>query len=133
MMYEIVNVDPRPVGELCPDCPPRLNEAVGTMLAKDRAKRYAHVDDIARDLKTDTASPVPSRVQSKTAQPRSRYRVRLGLIVAAAALALTFIGYVVLRGPNGGRDHVADPASGDAAGAQSIAVLPFLNMSPEKD
>ncbi|HEY6191759.1 MAG TPA: serine/threonine-protein kinase, partial [Bacteroidota bacterium] len=130
LMYEIVNVDPKPVRELRTDCPPGLNEVVTKMLAKDRVNRYAHVDDILRELKAGIGSPAPSPVQPGPVRSPSRPRFQ-PVLVAAAVVVVAFAGYLVLRGPAGGGNRVSEAA--DGAGARSIAVLPFLNLSPEKE
>lgn len=45
MMYAHFNDVPRPLGELRPDCPPELDEAVLRMLAKDANDRWPSIDD----------------------------------------------------------------------------------------
>jgi TolB-like protein/Tfp pilus assembly protein PilF len=133
MMYEIVNADPKPVRELRPDCPLPLDQLVTTMLAKDRSKRYLRVDDLLRDLNSGSTSRGTSGDKPAIVRPWWGRRTQLVSLACAGALGALLIGYAVLRGPGRGNDQLVGGTGGEAAGARSIAVLPFLNMSPEKE
>ena len=48
-MYQIQNVEPQPLLELAPDCPPSLADIIGRALAKNRDLRYQSLEDLRLD------------------------------------------------------------------------------------
>jgi serine/threonine protein kinase len=50
LLYRIVSVDPKPLGELCPELPPGLAEVVHKALCRNKERRYASVRDFAAAL-----------------------------------------------------------------------------------
>jgi len=50
VLYQIISEEPEPVLTLNPDVPARLAAVVHKMLHKDPAKRYASMEDVARDV-----------------------------------------------------------------------------------
>ena len=50
MMYAHANTEPPPIGELRPDCPERLRQAVIRMLAKDPAARWRTMEDAIKAI-----------------------------------------------------------------------------------
>lgn len=51
VLYEIVSHQPVPVLRVNPDVPARLAHVIHRMLEKDTERRYAHMEDVARDLR----------------------------------------------------------------------------------
>ncbi len=124
-LYAIMNEEPPPVTSLRSGIPMELERIVKKALAKKPSERYQHADDIIVDLKgaaRDSASTAARGTARPPARPR-RLALRMWLpaalaIVAAATVALLLIGK--------SRHETAQ-------GQQSIAVLPFENMSDSKD
>jgi tetratricopeptide (TPR) repeat protein len=92
-MAAIVDADPEPLAELCPDAPLELVRIVERCLAKDPADRYASTEDLARDLR-DLRGTSGSRASGSSlarGRPtRRRRRWVAGLVVLlAVAVGLT--------------------------------------------
>ena len=105
------------------DVPAALERAVTKALARAPADRFATAADFAGALQEarldgsaagETGNSVKSRARSSIARPAA---------IAAAVLLLAGAAYLALRRP---------PAPGTAPLA-SVAVLPFVDLSPQKD
>ena len=114
--YSITNETPEPLARYKANVPDELQRVIDKSLAKEKENRYQHIDEMLVDLR---------RVQQETpAWGKAKRKVRsvpplVGAGIAIVALAL-LVYYFVLPKP-------ASP------GAQSVAVLPFVDMSPQKD
>ena len=97
-MAAIVDADPEPLAELCPDAPIELVRIVERCLAKDPAHRYASTQDLARDLRDlrSTSGSRTSRSSFARARPlRRRWPWVAGvavLLAVAASVALYIAG-----------------------------------------
>jgi serine/threonine protein kinase/Tol biopolymer transport system component len=68
VIYTILNEEPEPLTALRTGVPIRLDHIVSKALAKDKAKRYQHVDELPVDLKgLDSRSINNSRISAKAA------------------------------------------------------------------
>jgi serine/threonine protein kinase/tetratricopeptide (TPR) repeat protein len=88
VLYQILNGQPRPLGEHVSPLPSNIEHAVSKALAKHLHERYRTVDEMIADLKDEARGDLPTTLSLRPPQVRS--------------------------GP-------------------SIAVLPFVDMSPEGD
>jgi eukaryotic-like serine/threonine-protein kinase len=73
----ILNDSPKPVRELNPRVPVRLEEIIGKALEKDRERRYQTASELAADLK---------RLQERIAPAKGRSKGRILAAIAAALL-----------------------------------------------
>lgn len=124
-LYSIINEPHQPLTERRTHIPLGLERTVDKMLSKKPEERYHSAEDLLVDLRTLRGS-VTSAGTSHTAGlhvgARNRRRgVRVLLTALVAAIAIVAIGLWLGR-----RD-------GDVTVAKSIAVLPFANMSDEKE
>jgi eukaryotic-like serine/threonine-protein kinase len=125
---------PTPVARLNPDLPAGLEGIVNKALEKDRELRYQHAADIRADLKRlrrDTESGRASTVEEK-AKPAMRpilIGIAAAVVVAAAALA-AFLHY---RAPQAAVVQPMPEAASQAPKVMSLAVLPFRDLSGQKD
>ena len=95
----IVDADPEPLAELCPDAPIELVRIVERCLAKDPAHRYASTVDLARDLRdlryTSNIRSSRSSIARARPWPRRRRPWVAGvtvLLAVAASIALYIVG-----------------------------------------
>jgi len=118
VMYEIVNVEPPPLGHRRPEIDGELERIVRKCLEKDPVDRYQSARDVAIDLRryrrdsdrgTITQAPIPAQ-EAPPAPPRGFQWVRW--TVAAAVIVLVAGTAWILLSPHSNR-------------IDSLAVLPF--------
>jgi tetratricopeptide (TPR) repeat protein len=94
-MAAIVDTEPEPLAELCPDAPLELVRIVERCLAKDPANRYGSTHDLARDLRDvqwtrSSRASRPTGIRAR-AGPRPWRSVAVAAIVLMAmALAIAY-------------------------------------------
>ena len=150
LIYSIINQDPPPIARFNEKAGDDLQRIVGKAMAKDREERYQHVDDMLADLKRErraldsmrTGRVDPSAVRSQpaaaktpipaaeeaAATPKPKRR-SLKFIVPATIVG---VGVIVIILFNPFNIQVGERKTA-AADRKSVAVLPFTNMSGEKE
>jgi serine/threonine protein kinase/Tfp pilus assembly protein PilF len=116
LLYSIINNEPEPLNTV--SMPARLDHLVRRCLKKNPADRYEHSSEIAEELtaiRQTLQIPVPAR------QRLSWRTVLVGSFAFLAVLAASL--WLLIPG----RDRNAGP------GQKSIAVLPFRNLSDDKE
>ncbi|MGH9550646.1 MAG: protein kinase domain-containing protein, partial [Terriglobales bacterium] len=150
----ILDSGPTPAVRLNPDVPARLEDIIDKALEKDRSLRYQHASEMSSDLKrlkrdSDTGRIVlPAGIESEAARTAtgssssSRHDVsahasspaapgqkraygKIAAVVAVVAVAIGALVFWQLK-------HRAAPTA-SSANPTTVAVLPFQNMSPDKD
>jgi serine/threonine protein kinase len=123
IIYSIGNEDPEPLARYKAGVPDELQRIVGKMLAKDRAARYQHADDLLADLRTFSKEKAPSSMGGRPRRDAwSRY-----VVTAAVAVILVVAGYWGVTKLLTRDARKAEPAR------KMLAVLPFENLSPDPD
>lgn len=118
LSYSIVNEDPLPLTSFNPDVPPSLAIVIGRCLEKDRSKRYQNAAEIIEDLES-----VKSDISNGESVPnRGGLRRYWRRWIAVSLVVLIAIALAVLV-----------PWKGSSVKPHSIAVLPFKNLSAEKE
>ncbi|HYS09258.1 MAG TPA: protein kinase [Myxococcales bacterium] len=119
--YSIVRDPPKPLPS---SAPKQLAQAVARCLQKDPAARYANASQLLRAIQGDRGD---ARRRRPVASRRGRRMLISGAVALALVLGLPLAWYGAIRGRIGGK-------SWQSAGLlPSIAVLPFVDMSPEKN
>src|SRR5205807_5466131 len=117
----ILNRNPTPAVRLNPDLPPKLEEIINKCLEKDHDLRYQHASDIRTDLQRLKRDNESSRISAAHALPDKTFHSRKFWIALSACIAI--IGLAALG--------VWSLRSSKAARIDSIAVLPFANVSTD--
>ena len=132
-----------------PQLPDDLNRLILRCLEKDRTRRYQTSEDLLSDLyaiekaipatdKTTARKPLTSREITVT------FRLKRLLVPMAALIAIVFIGFILHKviprkeaDTPSARPSTAAPlkprASISGSWTNSVAVLPFADLSPQKD
>jgi len=140
VMSAILRDTPQPLTQINPDLPHQLGRIVALCLEKDPDARYQSARDIRnelRGLRREVESGI-SGPRSAVSPPSSAASARAGArrrgvwIGVAAAIVVTVAAGVVFMERNDGTPQ--DAAVGDAVtNERTIAVLPFVNMSPDPE
>jgi serine/threonine protein kinase/tetratricopeptide (TPR) repeat protein len=113
-----MNAKPRPLGEVRQDVPASLEKAIMKCLEKNRADRYASVDDLEMDLDLaavdclnlaveSEAAPVPARESKKKAGTEQRIKMALSAVICAGVLACIAVAVATVLPP--GFPHFRGP------------------------
>jgi hypothetical protein len=118
------HIDPLDPREINPDIPDELVSVLARMMAKDPAQRYqtpaeliAHLKWVALRLKIPDALGHDSTVRAlhaESAAPGAPPRLRLGWVLAAAAVAVAVAAFALTGDPGTGAGNPAPPWAGDA-------------------
>jgi len=78
LMYNILSVEPVPIGELAPDCPKELQAVIAKLLNKDPEARYQNLDDVLFDIEPSLGELRKKRAQelldeAQTAKSAQRF------------------------------------------------------------
>ncbi len=130
----ILRDNPASIGELKPEMPRHLGRVVSRCLAKEPDRRYQAALDVRNELEglrgeIESGEIITATSGSSLRQsPRRSSSRRKVLLIAAAVgvVALVTAGIFLWPKLSGGASH-STTASGDDK--ESIAVLPFVNMS----
>jgi serine/threonine protein kinase/Flp pilus assembly protein TadD len=130
----ILNRAPTAPIRLNPDLPDELEHILNKLLEKDKELRYQSASELKADLRRlerDTTSALVSTAAEAPREP-SRRGIWIGLGAAALAVILA-LGLWVGRASDTSDEMASRPPVAVESSSPSIAVLPFTDMSPEKD
>ncbi|MCK4930597.1 MAG: hypothetical protein KAT01_00415 [Candidatus Aminicenantes bacterium] len=116
-----MNEKPDPITNLSSEIPTVIEQVVGRALEKNPDDRYQQIDDLLDDLRSISEGIVPEGIRARLRKAKLLRRKRACLYGGVAALfVLLFVAglyFFAFRGK----------------AIASIAVLPFEDLSPQKD
>ncbi len=123
VIYSIMNDPQEPLTALRTGVPMELERIINKCLKKSPAARYQHVDELIVDLQCIRKQSESTGMTSKEETQKKRSKsVRLSVVILSI-LMLIVVGYLLIQ-----------PYWMSGTGWESsIAVLPFKDLSPEKD
>jgi TolB-like protein/predicted Ser/Thr protein kinase len=126
LVYQIMNAAPEPITGLRTGVPMELERIAAKCLEKNRDERYQNAADFIADLRhlqkaMGTGADVPGRSMAKAGRPARKVR---WWYWAAPLMVVGIIAALILFRTL----HRAAPPE-----EKSIAVLPFVDMSPQQD
>ncbi len=116
VIYSILNEPSPKLRSLRPEVPPELEKIVDRCLEKDRDKRYQRAGEIIADLRS-VQQVILKTVNVSGHKPKRAWWIGIGAVLLSTVILLYFFL----------------PRKEAAVGDKSIAVLPFVDMSPQKD
>jgi TolB-like protein/Flp pilus assembly protein TadD/predicted Ser/Thr protein kinase len=141
LLYSILNEEPPPIARFNEKAGDELQRIVSKALAKDREERYQHADDILADLRRQRKALEYSRAgymktsQIQEAAPehapvavRPKKRILRFLVPAGVVVAVIIV--IAILNPFNFEVGLKKTVAADR---KSVAVLPFTNMSGNKD
>ena len=126
VMYSIMHEEPEPMippGAGRTGVPMELERIANKALAKKINLRYQNVEDLLVDLRALELRPKPSAVSPPPIKAKAPERKQLWLYGGVAGLAILLVAAALFFWP---KPQPKEPLT-------SIAVLPFADMSPNKD
>jgi len=112
VVYSILNEEPTPLVDVAPE----VQQIVTKTLAKNPDERYQSVKEIACDLRA-IGDGQPGKKMPVSRQPKLPWMIATAMV---AIMAIAFYFFMPLSKPS-------------KAMVKTIAVLPFADMSPNKD
>jgi eukaryotic-like serine/threonine-protein kinase len=114
--YSILNEEPPSVMSLRKEAPPALEKIIHRCLTKEKAKRYQSAEEVA-----DALTEIRQEISPATKARRTGMKIPLLIGCALFVVAAIVVAYLF---------WLAKPIT---AIEKSVAVLPFDDMSPQKD
>ncbi|MGB2696798.1 MAG: tetratricopeptide repeat protein, partial [Candidatus Zixiibacteriota bacterium] len=136
VIYSILNEEPEPITALRTGVPMEMERIVNKALAKNPDHRYRHADELIVDLRRlqtelTTETTFPTRTAYQIPQKKTnRPILKIGLPLLAIAVLIA--GYFILT-PSRQMEKSGLKTTAQALWKNSIAVLPFRDLSPQKD
>jgi TolB-like protein/Tfp pilus assembly protein PilF len=115
-MYSILNEDPAPVTDMCPDIDVSIEQVVEKALEKNPEARYQSVKELLDDLQSISAGIVPVEIRARMRRAKLRRRKRILFIAGAGLIVIIAVTVLSLL-------------LGRAGTIKSIAVLPIENLT----
>ncbi len=133
VMYSIANDEPPPLARYNEQVTEEHQHIVSKALEKDRGDRYQHVDELLSDLRREQKRFDYSRAEHATVLAPLTSRIhkrRYSWIVSGIVGIVLLVILAIIFNPF--KQQTGQPRIPNT-GEKSIAVLPFVDMSPQKD
>jgi len=121
ILYSVLNQDPEPLSNVCPDASVELEDVVEKALAKRPEKRYETMEELLSDLERQR-DHIALGIKERRFTLLRRLRRRKRLVVGAAVVATVVLGAVLTQ-----------TFYSRSTAIDSVAVLPFANLSGDEE
>ncbi|NIM15539.1 MAG: protein kinase [Candidatus Aminicenantes bacterium] len=132
VLYSIMNEEPEPLTALRTGVPMELERIINKALSKDPSERYQHADDLVVDLRKLKNDIKPDAAISKRKRkPGFKTKVsRKSKVIGGFILVAIFMvgAFFIFKGTQKKESFLEEGTT-----KKKIAVLPFADMSPQKD
>lgn len=123
VIYSIINGQPEPLTSLRSGIPMELERITNKLLTKNRDERYQSMTDVLVDLQTLKKKSLTGETTSISKDITKRKRkLPIKWIITCAVLAIVTLSFLFIFKWRSSTPPI-----------RSIAVLPFIDMSPQKD
>jgi TolB-like protein len=129
VVYAIINEEPVPVTSLRTGVPMELERIINKCLRKNSSDRYQHIDELIVDLRSMKRESESTSIPTKIKHPAKRSKPVIMSVAILSILILIVAGYYFIFEPDKPEITNAIPIKWE----NSIAVLPFADLSPEKN
>jgi serine/threonine protein kinase/Tfp pilus assembly protein PilF len=140
VMYAIMNEEPESVTSLRTGIPLELENIINKALSKNISERYQHIEDLLVDLKRVSKSLSKSKPEIKTINQKKKRKPFIPSVIIGFVLILSIViaGYFIfIKKPAPKRPDIqkkpAVEKTLETKWKNSIAVLPFADLSSQKD
>jgi serine/threonine protein kinase/Flp pilus assembly protein TadD len=117
LSYSILNENPQPARTLRKNLPPALEKIIDRCLEKEKTKRYQRAEEVVDALKE-------VRLQISPARRIQKKGLKIPLLVGSALVVVVAVVFIT---------YFFWPEKPITPVEKSIAVLPFVDISPQKD
>jgi serine/threonine protein kinase/Flp pilus assembly protein TadD len=132
VMYAIINDVPEPVTSFRTGIPLELERIIQKALTKELSSRYQNVVDLLVDLRQIKQQSLSKEAEVLRLEKESKRIInRRFVLIPTSLIVLALILYSLFR--FGFLNQLAEETLGPPSWENSIVVLPFTDMSPEKD
>ncbi len=119
VIYSIMNEEPDPLTEACPECPAELEDVISTSLAKETAERFQSIDELVAALEAVRGGESVPTIKRSAGRSGGRFNRRIAAgIIAVVVIAAAVLGHRFLR---------------PGQTIESIAVLPIMDLSGDNE
>ncbi|MGD2087867.1 MAG: protein kinase [Candidatus Aminicenantes bacterium] len=138
VIYSIINEQPEPLTALRTGVSMELERIVNKTLEKNPSERYQHADDLIVDLRKLKKQTEPEMMAATKRTPieTPKKSPKIYYITGVLMLAVIIVvgGYFFFKGEQETRKPVIETVEFvETKWKNSIAVLPFVDLSPQKD
>jgi serine/threonine protein kinase/Tfp pilus assembly protein PilF len=128
VMYAITNESPEPMTGLRSGVPLELERIVNRALAKNPRDRYQHADDLLSELNHLKRESDSDKIPIKTTSQKEKKKIVIITASVISIVVLIVAGYLLLKPSLSEKAELIT-----SEWENSIAVLPFADLSPDKD
>jgi len=136
VVYSILNEEPEPVTAIRTGIPQELERIINKTLVKDPSGRFQHADEFITDMQHLKKELELKRSKSKVdimPEPDSKRSKRIKQYAVLVAILIIIVATYFIVTKILPKEETEFKKKAESKWENSIAVLPFVDLSPEKD